>query len=405
MRGGGDAGQRLLATFNQVVIPTSCADPDCTASYVVNGTIDDGFTKPVDLDYERLPFGTVGDDNGPPERSGLIVALEMCSSIDTAFMARKIGELGDVLAEESKRLEIIERREDAASFSFVIPKKMLHSAQDLPINITDVRTLKAAIDLESAAHELVSQYKHLEGALQPMIKNRDVYDDTGSTAKRVRDFDPMLLAMNYAMNLLAREEGFEIETFRTRLDRSLSSASAALRNAPADGVDGILNFRSLPSRRLADELADGVDAVRSSITSLEPILLPSAPLYRFHLKTFFDNPLDRDRLLMLTGLMSLVHFEPGNSSQPTALEKNNRVVYDLLCLVEEGSTSWLGGLLELPPDRSTLPCDQCGDGYGCIDGRCEAELPWALTPGALESTLRDDWPSFANPVLRQLLGL
>jgi hypothetical protein len=412
---GTQPGDRLVARFERVIVPTYCSTSGCGAFYEIEGSIDDTLSAPVRIDQSQVPFGELEEDPGPPYRDELIVALDRCSPLTTEEIGRRIEEVGDLLARESMVLEIVTRASGAASFTYTIPKKLLHAREDLPISIVDARALKAAIDLASAFVELAAQYQYLQGTIQELIDERDVWIDDLSrpdppmpVERRERSFTPASLAMALDAAFLVKDDAFELGTFRSRLDEGLAETAAALKEPKTQ--PGIFDFQALPVRRLSNDIAAGLEAVRASITSASPVSLPSAPLYQFHLKAFFDAPLDQDRLEVLSGLSSLWSVTRGDPNASYAYERNDHLEFEWAERIgEQGAATmaaWTGDAFAFPADKTAISCGDasaCGEGYDCVSSRCESKIPYLATSAAWDGSARDEWPVFVNPIVRDAL--
>ncbi|MCC7386286.1 MAG: hypothetical protein IT384_30865 [Deltaproteobacteria bacterium] len=414
---GTNPGDAVELELSRVEIAGFCprVDQACQASRRIEGTIRDVVSPDLNINEGSIPFADLRSDAGPPARDELVVALDQCDSIDTRYLATQAELIGDLLAEDSRQLGVVLSKADASSFSFTIPARLLHIREDLPINATDVRALKAWVDLASAHVELAAQFQYLQDSLQSQMDEYDWFEPGETTPTRTRGFNPVVLAMHLEAGFLGREADFELDTYRTRLDSGLAAAVAALRG-PAE-APGILDLQALPIRRLTGELADTIEAARVSITSATPVPIPSAPTYGFHLKAFFDAPLDRDRLKALSGLATLWSSTPGDAAQAL----NPSLVFDPFDRIAnyedwtgkyEGLTlldAWTGGVIQMPDDISDRRCDDptmCDGGFTCGGtGRCALEPPWFATEAAWRDASRNDWPIFVNTAMRDAFSL
>lgn len=414
VRAGRAPGEPVELAFENVTLPAHCEEPGCQSEFVISGLVNDALSAPATLELENLPFGDLQPDPGPPHRDELIVSLERCDQLDTAFLAGELEALGDLLAAQSAALQVIvDAPETARAFSFTVPRRLLHTREDLPLNIADVRFLKAVIDLGSALAELAGQYRYLQGSLQSMITDQDLWSDdftpggVGPELRRERALTPALMVMALDAWFLTEDEGFEVETFRARFRAALLGVADALRERPEQ--PGLTSFDALPVRRLAGELADLFDAAAGSIDSSSPIALPSAPWYRFAFHRYFASPLTQARLEQLSGLQALFELRPGDPGASTAGERNSAVSFVWGRQAFEGGVqqlfSWTGDLIELPEDKSEVSCENastCGTGYTCESLRCTVQVPYLATSGAWQGAFHEDWPLFLSPAIRDV---
>lgn len=400
------------------VVPPECSNGGCGrpvpchAAYEVSGTISDTLTLEPSIDASTLPFGDIHADDRAPFRDAFTVALERCSPFDTEFLAGELRRVGDVLAAESASLGVVLESPLQDRFSFSIPGQLLQSSQDLPVNLADVRALKAMIDAASAGAELFAQYQYLRGSVQALIEEDDQWVDTSSAPqlRRARSISLNELVMNLNTGFFTPDSRFDLTTFRTRLDAAIRGSAAALRQGSAQ--PGLLQFQALPARRLAGELADMADAIERSIASDAPQTVASAPGFAVHLQAFFAHPLDARRLEQLSGIAPLFGVRRGDPSAPYAAERNSAVDFLLADEFDRRDdiglvSTWTGGVVIVPPDRRSTSCadsSTCGDGHLCSSaGRCELATPWVATDGAWAPVTGGDWPIVLNPILRDIL--
>ncbi len=407
VRAGQRAGDTIEVRFDEVVLPGYCASTPCDAVYRINGTFVDTISVPTGLDPSRIPFADLADDPGPPRRSADVVLFDRCDDIDRAFLAKRATEIGDLLAEQSAHLGRALANPDPSEVRFTIPKGLLHVDTDLPLDITDIYLLKGALDIASAAIEIAAQYKVAEGRVQDMIADYCKWaDEDGNSVPEcvdTRGFSPAALAMNFEMNLLDRAPAFDLTRAQQRLSDGLVATASALRQS--NSTPGLFDFQAPAVSAHFTELGNAIAAAQASITASAPVSLPSAPGIRVHLGSYFTNPLDRARLLSLTGLSSLIVFEPGDSTSPDWYERNDRWYLNLESF-ETGDDvlAALGGLVTVPPENP-VACSgtSCGEGYRCNEGSvCERAAPRFATGEAWESVLAsgDEWPAFVSEVLR-----
>lgn len=406
-RAGTRPGDTLQIELENVVLPAICPEPTCDRRYEISGTIDDTVSARIEFDEDDVPFGTLDDDAGPPQRDALIVAIDLCARpLSTAYLADQLQQVGDLMQADSAALQAVINSADAASFQFTLPKALLHSRVDMTINLSDVLALKSMVDGASALADLAAQYTYLQGDLHDLITDHDIWvdGDFGPETRLQRGMAPAALAMALDVAYLERDPSFNLDTFRTRLQASLSAAAGALRNRASQR--GIFNFQAPASKRLADEMADGLDAIRTSIDGTDVVALPSAPLYGFALGRFFANPLDQSRLEELSGINPLWQRRAGDPSASTAAGRNDSLAFTWGEALAEGTSdqliAWTGGVLALPRDRSNEACGAgCGDGYVCGGAdTCQAVLPYLATELAWETAQVDVWPVFVDPQVR-----
>ncbi len=382
---GRSGGDRVVMELTNVVIPAPCTDTDCSASYVINGRIESSLQLPL-FETQLLPFGRLQAQRGPPRVDAITQAIEGCSGMDTAYITARLHEVADRLLAPIDYLDSVLKMEDAASFSFAVPKELLHTDDDRLLNITDVAVLKAALELGSAGAELIAQYKYAEGSLADMI---DTYHEwgyqDGESHQRieVRKLKPFLVVSNLTENLLEPENDFDLTKVQQRLEQGLKSAALAFRLEPSSS--GVFNLRVPAMQRTADEAAFALDAARESISSSDPKAFSTQELYTIHLKSFFDAPLTRESILIRTGLESLIRLIPGRPEAEYDWDRNDHMELEFSTFAENPKRH-LGGLVDYPEDGIA---------------------PSILRSGTWEPLLtggRDDWPIFINTQIRDFAG-
>jgi hypothetical protein len=372
--------------FHNVTVASPCSDP-CNGTYGISGDVNGVIGVDPTFDTQKLPFGV--ELSNASFGQGVIAAIMRASAFDTGFVTTQLKRFGDHLADDASRLDFVVAAADADAFSYKVPAGLFHTPEDFHLNITDVRVLRALLDLSSAGLDLVAQYQYLSGNVVDLIGTPQ-----GSTSPA---FIASLVQPNIAQHYLTRANPFDPSTFKTRLSAGLDAAYDALTKKP-EGA-GILDFTAQPSARQFQDLASAVDAVRSSITADQPVTVPSAPLFQVWLESYFAQPLDRDRLLMLSGLTEFVRIAPGSTDQ---LE------------VETGPFTQdpdhaFGGVVHLPPNRNQH-CSTVADcgavGYVC-DGAstCQPDVPYMFSNSAFQTSLVNEWPDYVDPVVRDVADL
>jgi hypothetical protein len=176
-----------------------------------------------------------------------------------------------------------------------------------------------------------------------------------------------------------------------------------LRRVPA--AEGVLDFQALSARRFTGELAELADAARLSLGAAEAQPFRAGSLHQIHLRRFFDDPLDRDRLKTLLNVPALVRLVMGDPQATSVGLIDDHVVFEPREQLSKAER-WLNGIYRAPADKTSVSCSvstQCGDGYSCNAQRCEADPPWMFSQEGTDTVYREHWLVFVNPVLRQLL--
>jgi hypothetical protein len=410
LRAGRAPGESIAVSLDGIRLPADCLDPSCSASYELRGQIQDVISERVDFRPEAFPFYGVEADPSSPRRSAEIVAIEQCSATEASFVLAKVRQVGDRLAEDAAILEAAANAE--AEFSFSVPKQLLYAERDLVLSVTDARVLRGLMLLGAGLIELVSQWQVADGSIQDMISTYWFFEDpTGTMLETVsiRDFEPRLVVEKLGRKLLERAPNFDLTQVKVRFDEGLRAVFLAIDDRTLD-AEGIFDFSASSSGRLFADLASAASLMRASLDSGGPLTWSDAELYRFHLGALFEEPLDRHKIYAGTRVNHLLSLEPGDGTS------NDRVVWEGekfwiearaffdgsaadLDLVE----TWIGEAIDLPVNKSEQTCVQsseCGQGYSCPRGQCVAELPYLFTRTALESAVRDEWPVFLNPGVR-----
>lgn len=105
-----------------------------------------------------------------------------------------------------------------------------------------------------------------------------------------------------------------------------------------------------------NDIAGIADAVRASTTSEQPVDVPGASGYQVHSKAYFDGPLDRDRITMLSQVMSLFVLTEGDPNAPEHfLREDHLEINDEIFRYEYLSRNF-GGVSDLPAEgEETTP--------------------------------------------------
>jgi hypothetical protein len=376
---------RVELTFTQAVVPGYCSSQTCSSAYTIDGTVHGHIADTPMLDTRTLPFGVEFADTTSLATT-VARTLLRASAFDAAFVSEKLRAIGDHLEDEdAKRLKVLASAADEDTFSFEVPQDLFRTKEPLHLNASDARLLLGLIELAAAALELEAQYRSLEGNLPDLA----VSGGAAPSLSASRAYP------NLAANLLARTETFDLTAFRARLGSALRAGRDAF-SVPVHGA-GVFMFQIPAAKKIFDDIAAGLDAIEKSIGADQPVTIPPAPLYQAFLRAFFEQPLDRDRLLMLAGLSELVSMDT-----PDHLKVN----IDPFANDPEHT---LGGVVRFPPNRGA-PCttaSDCGSTSFVCDaaGTCQPDLPYMFTTDAWKASTEKDWPLFIDPVLRDVFDL
>lgn len=370
----------------------------CGGQFRLSGAVSDTVSKDLALRAEDLPFGKVKEEEGPPHKEWIVSALDTCGpDFSTDLVGGKANDLAGVLAPITAKL-VRASAGGVTDFNFVLPKSLLHTDNDIPLNGTDLLALRTLTQAASTLLRLVGNYRYVDGPLVTLLGQFTYwFQGEGSPASRQeRGFLISPLADNLAATFLARALGFDVGPVQTVLDGALADFAAALRNHPTK--PGILDFQRTHASAWSNQVADLVEAVRSSIGSPSPVAIPRNPLYAVHLKTYFDNPLDRDRILTLSGLTRLFTAKLGNPSATDAYERNDQLEMAGPKKPQDVET-WSGGLVHVPADMSGTSCTtaaQCPASYTC-ETTCKEPALVLVEESANREAFDGDWPAFVSP--------
>ncbi len=364
-RGELGAGKSIQLEFNNATVASCRRDGNpCTESFQLSGTVDDKIDPPALANPLNVPFFGTRDEAGPPQRDALIVAIDSCgSTLSTDLFTSKLLALSVILDQQVGRLETA-LAGGAQDFSFTVPKGLLYSEVDLPLNGTDALLLRGALRTFSTVFKLVAAYRYTDGPAQGLIGNFNYWYGSPAASYLKRHFVVSTVAANLGTHLFTRAAGFDLAPIQSGLDLALTDFSGALRLVPTK--TGIFNFQRANSQPFAAQTAEQLDLIRSSLSSGSPVAFARNPLYRLHLQSFFANPLDRARLISNSGLTSLVRLVPGVANAVEGSERNDSLQLETPA-DDVALEQWLGGLIDLPAP-SAVACETpavCPAGYGC----------------------------------------
>lgn len=404
VRAGKKAGEPIEVDFLDVRIPAACGGSCGPDVYGISGSVVDVISPPLEFDTSRIPFATVQADSSSPRREEMIVALDNCSAFDDRFVATRVRSLADLVVKDADRLGAILSSRGASSFSFALPAKLFRAKADLPINLSDVRTLRGALLVLAAAAGIAAEYQYLNGDLTAEVEQYQWWENGETTTRLRRGFFPAALAMHLELGFLVKPQGFDLSLPRQRLKEGLLELAAAL--VQPEQKPGLLTLHAAASGRLIEDLSTFFDVLGRSIDSAEPLTFPKDPLYQAHLARFFDDPLDADRIRQLTGLVRLWDTKEGTPDGMPESRRNPSLVFKLVDQLSAVG-QWSNGMLRYPPVRTTNACsavELCDAGYQCAGTICELSPPWFASSAAWQSATTHDWPAFVGAALRDAIA-
>jgi len=391
----------LLDIRTPAPLPEGCGGDCGPSQYLVSGRVSDHISARSGFDLATVPFGTVSPDAGPPRRDSTVVAIEDCDRIDDRVVAEHVMTVVDLIHQDAQRLGAILASPDRGDFDFAMPAKLFASPAALPVNLTDVRALRGLLLAGVAFAEMGAQYRWLAGDLQSTIEEHRWYFDDLPSQSRV--LWPATLAAHLEAGFMTKPEGFDLTRARDRLRAGLDELTLAMNESPER--PGLFDFQAALSARLVRALAGVGGAMAASFDSATPVMLPDAPLYGVHMKSFFDDPLDGAKLRQLSGVLRLFGETPGIENDPVPGNRNPELELEADVL---DVRRWSGGLFTYPAIDDAIACDPataCPTGYTCRNESCSLDPPWFATANAWSSASRRDWPAFVSGALRDALAV
>ncbi len=406
VQAGREPGQPLVLELVGVRLPApwpeSCQGGCGAAWYTVEGRVEDVLSARLEIDPSRVPFSTLNALVGSVRASDEVLAFETCDRHDDRFVAGQLRRAADLVEGQAELLGRLLASPDHGRFAFAIPRSLMHSADDLSVNLADVRALRGWLMTAAAMGELVGQYRWLAGDIQAQIEEHDWYA-ADEQPGRARVFWPATLAMSLETGFLTQPPEFDLTRARDRLRVGLRELHAALGERPQ--AEGLLELDAPASARLVGELAGLVGALAQSIDSATPVPLPTAPLHAVHLKAYFDAPLDAARLRQVAGLLRLWSARAGDPLASYPADRNPELEFNLA--VGDVRT-WSNGAVQYPPTTSDVMCSEgagCPSGYTCGEPECELNTPWFATEEAWQLSSHGGWPAFVGRALRDALDV
>ena len=159
VQAGKRPGEPVVVELLDVRIPAACGGSCGPETYGISGRLADVISPPLSLDTSRIPFATVQADGGSPRREEMIVALDNCSAFDDRFVATRARALADLLTKDADRLGALLAAPTASRFAFAIPAKLFRAKADLPVNLSDVRTLRGGLLIAAAVLGIAAEYQ------------------------------------------------------------------------------------------------------------------------------------------------------------------------------------------------------------------------------------------------------
>lgn len=408
----GDAVTVELVNLELEGRPASCSGtcgPDAWPYLKLSGSVSDTISGPIRL---TLPFAGLSADDGPPHREPLVVLLDQCPSLSAERVREKAVALLGVLEEAAGDLAVVLADPSAEVFQFRVPGGLFFVDGDIPLNITDARVARAALEVLLALGHGLTQYRTLAKRFDELMGEYQLWLDTEGalTSRQERGFLVQALAAELNDVFLGREPGFDLAGARTWLAAALADARLAMAREPKN--TGVFNFQTPNAKSFAADFNAQVEFLQTTL--LKPGLqgFPHAPDYMLDLNAFFLAPVDLQTLHQsATDGHGVFVFYPGNPDGVTAFERNDRMDVDY-----EGVAKAFEPVFQLPADLSDKPCDPktpCPGRYACVvdlpnsdTGHCQIPGFRFLDKDALERAVPASGdPAFLNTAALQPLDV
>lgn len=399
--GSGAAGDAVAIEFKNLVLEGSPGY--CEGSCIVNDwpylTLSGSFADTVTIEPQlALPFEDLVDDAGPPYRAALVVLVEQCPGLSAEYLRERLLELLQSVQVIGDRLGVVVKAPNAEAFQFRVPAGLVYADGEIPLNITDVRIAKTAVDLALALGHGVTQYRTFAARFEQLLGTYLRWVDLGDgpTTREERGFIARLVLAELNQVFLDREPGFDLSKARLWLLAALDDAAAALSRAPKS--TGVFNFQTPNSRALAADFGDQILFLRTSLqtTGLQPF--PHSPDWSLSLKSVFDAPVDLQALrLASTGGQGVFVLRAADPLSAWAEDRNESIEVD-----GEGVKRALAPVFARPPDLSSRTCgplEPCPGRYRCIaepgaiSGHCQEPGLVFLEKGPIQQAI----PSSGDP--------
>ena len=408
--GGTRIGDAFTIEFIDVTV-SACESAnswwsECHGEFRLVGSLRDTVSSPPQVEPESWPMGE-GADDGPPFASALIVAIERCGPVlTTDLLTSTASAIAERLDATTRKLDV-GLAQGPEQASFVLPRTVLRSKTDLQLNGADLLALRALTRGASALLRLSSLYRYLDVPLSSLTSVSDrCYDDASLFFRPERTLINAQMADHLSRVFLTRVLEPDLDRIRGDFESALSDAIASLRHRPS--APGVLAFQSPRAASLSNDIAGKLESLRSSLGSDMPVPIAGNPLYFVHLKTFFEDPVDREHLLSASGADKLVTLRKGDPSAPVCDLADDSL--ELVMPAASEVNRWSKGALAFPADLGDLPCSSttsCPSGYECIgsetdEGRCRAPAFSLFDVTAENTAMRTGWPAFLNPDIQTI---
>jgi hypothetical protein len=367
------ANSAMRLEFHGVTFTGGCVGgATCDATLQLDGEIDSTLVPPVQVPDDLKPFGTIVSLSTPTIRPQLVGALEACgATLSTDELVQKLAALGPLLDEIRGQLDGV-LAGPAQDATFTLPKTLLDTNGDLPLNRTDLQAVRSLVHATRALVVLGIRYRYLSMPFSQFIGDQQewTYDSLGNLVQMpAHDFLRQPLASDLDATFLSVDSGKDLALMKTELDAALADLDAVL-TSPA-GTSGALDLHNAHSTPFAAQLDDDVKALRASLGGQQPA--PRNPGYAVNLQAFFSAPPDRQVILSRAGLSGLFTYVAGNPSGTSASELNDRIDMALPQSPADLQT-WSGGTVVVPVDGRSTTClgdTDCPAGNYCAGtGNC-----------------------------------
>jgi hypothetical protein len=307
--GTGQTGDVVSVTFKNIVLtgyPDSCSFP-CAPQYArIDGKVSDVISS---RSKATLPFAGVSYDDGPPARTGLIVALDRCPGLSAEYLRGQVQKLVPELEAIANDLQVVTQSASSDAFQFTVPGGLLFVDGDIPVNIADVRILKAGVEAALAGISGATQYKTSSKTFAELM---GTFQSFGLTQ---RGFMASLLRDDLNAYFLARADGFDLTAMRTWLTKALDDLSDAVTIPPK--AAGLTDFQSPAVQDLKADVARQLAFAKKTLTTAGRLPLEHSPGYEMCLKSLFDDPIDFAKLHAAPHTSGIFSVQPGDPNYGT----------------------------------------------------------------------------------------
>ena len=354
--GSPTGGADIVIELQSVVLQGNRSCNPCSDSDKIFVQVNGVVTDKLSVDPKpKLPFDGISADAGPPKRSQEVVMLDLCGPTFSAdYLQKQLGRLIPEIEKLASHLDVVLADGGASNFQFKVPAGLLFLDGDIPMNVTDARVLRTALDGVLAGARLAVQYRALSKSFDGLLGTYLKWEisNIGQPAQvSTRDMVFSRLVDDLNTHFLEKLAGFDLAPSKALLLHGLDTGIAALTQAP--GKPGILNFQASGAKPFADDVAQFATFLKGSLASAGLQPFPLSPDYKLSLKAFFDAPIDHVALkASAKDGIGVFLLKAGVPTAPNASDRNDSMDVD-----GDGVKKVLAPIFTFPVDASATQCN------------------------------------------------